>query len=74
MYVLEAPVYIALLSLSIQSSEMHLHASVVKMQLHLQTTVCEELAQGPYTVTVSDDVRTHRPIRRVMMEYIPKVK
>jgi len=48
-------------SFSMQSSEVvHLHALVAQTQCYcrLQSIVCEELAQGPYTVTVSDKART----------------
>ena len=40
------------------SSEVHLHASAAQMQWYCRAVVCEELAQGLYTVTVSDEART----------------
>src|SRR6218665_4140909 len=40
------------------SSEMHSHASPAQMQFYCREIMCEELAQGPYTVTVSNEART----------------
>ena len=37
----------------------HLRVSTAKMKCYCRAIVCEELAQGPYTVTVSDEARTH---------------
>src|SRR6218665_1853736 len=35
-----------------RSARLHIHASVAQMQWYCRAIVCEELAQGPYTVTV----------------------
>jgi len=53
-------IYTALLEVHTNQKCFHLHCLAAQMQWYCRAIVCEELAQGPYTVTVSDEARNPR--------------
>src|SRR6218665_439361 len=51
-------IYIAPLAEHTNQKHFHLHTSAAQMKWYLRATVCEELATGAYTATISDEAQT----------------